>query len=99
MQDDEVVDYYTVSVNSHPASNVSFSVVSSEAFAALNSMYTVSVTATNCAGTSEASRLEIGREATSKWRHALMKQSSGEGGEFEWIPPSASLVTLVTIIL
>jgi len=63
------VDNYTVSINSHPSRNVSFSVVSSEAFAALNLMYTVSVTATNCAGTSEASRLEIGRESTSKWIH------------------------------
>jgi len=69
LQDDEVVDNYTVSINSHPSRNVSFSVVSSEAFAALNSMYTVSVIATNCAGTSEASRLEIGRETTSKWIH------------------------------
>lgn len=86
MQDGEVVDYYTVSVNSHPASNISSSVVSSEAFAALNSMYTVSVTATNCAGTSEASRLEIGRESTSKWAYSYRKQSSGEGGGFEWIP-------------
>jgi len=99
VQDGEVVDYYTVSVNSHPASNISFSVVSSEAFAALNSMYTVSVMATNCAGTSEASRLEIGRESTSKWAYSYRKQSSGEGGGLEWIPPSASLVILVTIIL
>ena len=60
------MDNYTVSINSHPASNSSFSVVSSEASAALNSMYTVSVTATNCAGISEASTLEIGRQSVSK---------------------------------